>query len=126
MSHITVFITSLFAGEAFSEGVGSAKKGINRQITEKEFTRILDQFDQSFIAEHDAELVQYAFDIQIVKEKRALLVLHANNYLKQDNSDFKINLKQEYIEAGCEVIGDDSIVVKNYLGNFYDLKENFY
>ena len=121
MGPVITFIASLFAGEAFSEGVGSAKKGINRQITEKEFTRIVDQFDQSFIAEHDAELAQYAFDIQIVKEKRALLVSHAENYLKQDNSDFKIDLKQEYIEAGCEVIGDDSIVVKNYLGNFYDL-----
>ena len=121
MGPVTTFIASLVAGEAFSEGVGYAKKGINRQITEKEFTRILDQFDQSFIEEHDAEMTKYAFDIQIVKEKRALLVSHAETYLKQDNSDFKINLKQKYIDAGCGIIDDNSIIVKNYLGYFYDL-----
>lgn len=53
MGPVTAFIASLFAGEAFSEGVESAKKGINRQITEQEFTGILDQFDQRFIEEHD-------------------------------------------------------------------------
>ncbi len=121
MGPVTAFIASLFAGEAFSEGVGAAKKGINRQITEKEFTQILDQFDLSFTKEHEAEIVQYGFDIQIVKEKRAILVSHAENYLKQDNSDFRTNLKQEFIEVGCEVIGAESILVENYLACFYDL-----
>ena len=121
MGPVTAFIASLFAGEAFSEGVESAKKGINRQITEQEFTGILDQFDQRFIEEHDIEIDQYKFDIGAVKRKRKRLISQAKEYLKQDNSDFGTNLKQDFIEAGCEVIDDDSIVVKNYLGNFHDL-----
>ena len=121
MGPVAAFIASLFAGEAFSEGVGSAKKGISHQLTERKFARILDKFDQSFIEENEADIDKYKFDIQIVKEKRPLLISRAENYLEQDNSEYMKNLKQEFIDSGYEVIGDRSIVVKDYLGVFYDL-----
>ena len=121
MGPIFPFLTSLFAGEAFSEGVESAKEGIKHHITERDFIKILDEFDQKFIEDHDIEIDKDKFDIQVVKKNRATLIFRAKEYLKQDNSNYRKNLKKEFINTGYEVIADQSTVAKLYLGYFYDL-----
>ena len=121
MGPIASFLVSLFAGEVVSEGVGSAKEGIKHHITEDDFIKILNEYDQRFKAEHETEIDRDRFDLQALKNKRTLLITRAKECLNQDNIYYRKDLKEEFINAGYEVIGDHSPVATIYLSYFYDL-----
>lgn len=123
------FILSLVYGHLFSKGVDSAMAESERHISEKEFSEILDDFDQKFKNNYDAEITSCGCDMQSVIEKRTLLIPLAEKYINQDNSDISRNLKKDFVKTACrEVFGHEywkkeksSEVVEKYMGFFYDL-----
>ena len=123
------YILNLLLGHLFSKGVDLTMTEAEHHISEKEFSDILDRFDQQFIAENDAQITQCQCDMQSVIEKRLILVSLAEKFIYQDNAGISWNLKQQFIEtASGEIFGHaewrkeiSSKVVGKYLNYFFDI-----
>ena len=115
------FIFSLVTGHLFSKGVDAGQNSLEHYLKGKDLARILDEFDQAFMAHHDAEISRSNCDMQAMLDKRGCLISCAERYFSEDNSDVKKNLKQGFIHTACGEVGDSSDVAKMYLNQFYAL-----
>lgn len=115
------FIISLISGHLFSKSVDAGQDIIERYLKRKDLSRILDEFDHAFMKYHDEDIIRDNCDMEAVYNKRDYLISCAEEYIKEDNTDIKKNLKQGFIDVGCREIGDYSDVVKTYLNQFYSL-----
>ena len=121
MGPISSFVLSMIAGHLFSKGADFTGDQIKNYFNEKSFPEILDEFDKHFIDEHDSEITQSNCDIQSVINNRHVLLVLAERYLKQDNTNIDKDSKGLFIDDGCTEIGESSKVVKVYLDGFFDL-----
>ena len=115
------FIISLMTGHLFSKGVDTGRDILERYLNGNALDKILDEFNQAFMEQHDAEISLYNCDMQAVFDKRDYLISCAEDSFIEDNSGIKRNMKQVFIDIACREIGDSSNVVKTYLNQFYSL-----
>lgn len=121
MDFISSFILSLLTGELFSRGVGFGEEKLKLHFENSKLSEILNEYDREFSKYYEKEISDYEKEIQTVTKARTLLLSLAKEYMEEDNTDIKSNLKQEFIETTCSKLWISSHIVHKYLDHFYDL-----